>query len=133
MKVEFDIDDNKVKCFSNGARTELTKQAERHTYEIVAEAERVEASFNTAGAQPEITPEHVKQAVIKSKANPSKKRKWWYIACQIIALVGMLIAGILFDTDAFTSDIGQIIFFLIVAVLALGCAIAVILSDHFER
>lgn len=133
MKVEFDIDDNKVKCFSTGARTELIKQSEKHTYEIVAEAERVEAFFNTAGAQPEITPEHVKQAVIKSKTSPVRKRKWWYIVCQIVALVATLFAGVLFDATAFKTDVGQIFLFIISAVLALGCAIVVVLTDHFER
>ena len=133
MKVEFDIDDKKVKCFSLGARYELIKQTENHTLEIVAEAERVEAYFNTTGAQSEITPEHVKQAIIKSKTSPTRKHKWWYILCQIVAIIATLFAGILFDAEAFKQSVVQIFTFIFSTVLALGCAIAVVLSDHFER
>ena len=133
LKIKFDIEDKKVKFFSVGAKQELIKQTKNHTLEMVAEAERVEAYFNTAGAQSEITPKHVKQTIIKSKTSPTGKHKWWYILCQIVAIIVTLFARVLFNAEVFKQSVVQIFTFIFSTVLALGCAIAVVLSDHFER
>ena len=132
MEIKFDIDDNKVKSFIDSAKNELKITAEKHTLEIIGEAERIEAGSN-AGAQAVITPSHVKQAVMKSKTNPSRKHSWLYIICQIVTFVGALIAGGLFDIDSFKTDTVQMLSCIILSIVSAGCFIATLFADHYER
>ncbi len=132
MEVKFSIDDNKVKCFTDGAKDELKMNVENYTLVIIGEAERVEA-YSNADAQSVITPSHVKQAVMKSKTNPSRKHGAWYIICQIITWITALVAGGLFDTETFKTDTNQMLLCIALSVVSTGCFIATLFADNYER
>jgi hypothetical protein len=132
VELNFTIDDNKVKCFTDGAKNELVENAEKHTIEIINETKRIEA-WSNVGTQSVITPSHVKQAVTKSKTAPSRKYGRWYIICQIASWVGALIAGGLFDVELFKTNTIQMLACIILSIASAGCFIAVLFADYYER
>lgn len=132
LKIEFEIDDKIVECFISSAQDELRENAKKHVSEIIDEARRIETGLNV-GTQSFITPSHVKQAVMKSKSNPSRKPGWWHMILQVVASVGALFAGGLFDIEAFKKDTILMLAFIIISLISTVCLIATLFADYYKR
>lgn len=121
MRIEFEIPDERVHHFTNSAKARLIDQAEKYTIEVISEAEKVEELIRENGASQEITDNIVFQAVRRNKT--AKKKKTWVIVVRVIAELLLFIAGLMFLPEQFitqegTLNVGYLIAFIVVALIA---------------
>lgn len=119
MRIEFNISDDKIINFSQGAKAELTQQSHRIAEEIVDEASRIEASRRISDTNSEVTQSNVKEAATQPKMSIAKKRTWIPKVLQIIAFGSSLVAGSLLDTEKF-KETTHVIWFIIMTFIAVG-------------
>ncbi|MEE1177628.1 MAG: hypothetical protein U0K71_11545 [Paludibacteraceae bacterium] len=129
MNIIFEIPDNKVANFSDGAKEELLKQSSRITYEIIDEASRIEASIRVSDTNSEVTQSNVREAVQHPRMIYSRKKTLTNKIIQGVAFVTTLIAGALFDTEKF-SNTSTVIIFLVVFSLSFGTNLYLIFNQE---
>jgi hypothetical protein len=130
MKIEIDISDDKLQNLSPTAKTEISKVSKSYIEDVLDEASRIEESRRTSSANAEVTAAIINDAVVFAKNYGIRKKKpKRQIFMQILAFVASTIAGGLFDTDKF-KDIGYVILFLIVFLVAVVSAVYLILNDN---
>ena len=105
LKIEIEIPDEKVECFSNNAKNDIGKYAEKYTLDIISEAERIELSTHEGNSESEITSTHVAQSANKFKLNNTVRRKKTFLnVVKAISEIFLFFAGILFSTDKFVVN-----------------------------
>lgn len=111
------IDDSKVRDFSDGAKQELQTQSKIMIEELINEINRVERVRN-AGTATEITQSDVLEAVKESsKKIHHHKKKWWEILLLAICPVLSAIPGFIFNKNNLCTIIITIVIFAIVPVI----------------
>ena len=128
MEFKYTIDDSKIANMTSDAKERLIKQAEKHTLEIINEAERIEEASRENGAKIEITENTIFQAVRRSKTS-SLKKNWMKIVLKILSEVLLFIAGLLFNQDKFATDTIYFLVFTLVFMIALIITIIMHVKD----
>ncbi len=130
MEIKYNIPEDKVCKFSEGAKRKLQTEAEQYTLEIISEAEKAERQFRENGAAPEITETSVLTAIRRNK--PKKKKNIGVTILRIVAEVFLFVAGLMFLPDNFVTAEGtfNIGYFAAFAIVALVALIATIVA-HF--
>lgn len=121
MRIEFEIPDERVQHFTNSAKARLIDQAGRYTFEVISEAEKVEELVRENGASQEITDNIIFQAVRRNRT--AKKKRTWVIVVRVIAELLLFVAGLMFLPEQFvtkegTLNVGYLIAFIVVALIA---------------
>lgn len=114
MKVE--VDDNKLKFFSNEAKDLLQEGANDYIVDVIKEAERIEAGTRGRKNTPEITAPYVRQAS-KSNFRLRQGKPMKSIVAQIVSSISILFAGLLYDKTAFSTNQWQLLVFVLVLVV----------------
>ena len=119
MKIEFDIYEEKVACFSGPAKEELRTKICDIANNLVDEACRVESKGLFKGKTPEVSCAMVVQAanIFLKDYNFLKRNKWKFFL-DIISFFSTSGSSVLF-TIAF-SDVANNLQFLIIAILLFG-------------
>lgn len=129
MEIKYEIDDNKLKNFSDEAKTKLIDHSRKHTLDIINEAEKVEESLREYGASSEITGNTIFQASRTLRKRPIKKLKWVTIILKILSELLLFISGCLFNQDNFAKNIAQFYWFCGVFFVAIILTVAL----HFKE
>ncbi|MBQ8326586.1 MAG: hypothetical protein IJX86_05895 [Lachnospiraceae bacterium] len=121
MEIKFEIADDKVRNFTDSAKSRLEEQSQKYTLEIIKEAEKVEELIRENGASTEITDNIIFQAVRRNRTQ--KKRNIVLIVVRIISEILLFIAGLMFLPEKFitaesTFNLGYFVVFLIVTSIA---------------
>lgn len=132
VEIKYNIPDDKVSQFSEGAKRKLQEEVVQYTLEVIGEAEKAERQFRENGAAPEITETSVLTAVRRNK--PRKKKNIWVTILRILAEVFLFVAGLMFLPDSFVTADGafNIGYFAAFAIVALIALIATIVSHFME-
>lgn len=130
MEIKFQVAADKVKNFTESAKSRLVKQVEEYTIEIINEAEKTESLFRENGASPEITETSIIQAVRRNRTVKKESKK--KIILRIIAESLLFISGLMFLPDYFITSDGKLnmIYFLIFIFITLSALIITIIT-HF--
>ncbi|WP_339815260.1 hypothetical protein [uncultured Imperialibacter sp.] len=129
MKIEFDISGEKSQNLSQSASSELTRVSKEYVEDVLDEANRLEASRNDSSNH-EITAAIINDAVLYTKKYRLRKRKPTnIIIAQVVAFISSVFTGGLFDTDKF-KDLGYIILFLFVFLVAVVSSVFIIFKDN---
>lgn len=131
MQIQFDISDNNLTFFSQGAKNRLLEQAKLHTLDIISEANKVEDMIHENGASQEITENIVVQAIRRNKT--IRKKRMGTIILKIFSEFLLLLSGLLFIPNLFVKSDGSLnliysIFFLIV----LTASLILTITMHFK-
>ena len=130
MKIEIDISDDKLQNLSPTAKTEISKVSKAYIEEVLDEASRIEESQRTSAGSAEVTAAIINDAVVFAKHYGIRKRKpKKQIFMQILAFIASILTGGLFNTDKF-KDIGYVVLFLVVFLVAVVAAVYLILNDN---
>ena len=129
MEIKYEIDDGKVKDFTEGAKLSLKSHSSKYTDEIIHEAIRIEENLRENGAVKEITDNIVFQSVRSLKTNPVKKKRWHSILLKISSEFLLFFAGLLFNTDKFAKKPLQMYLFIFILIVAVGLTVAL----HFKE
>lgn len=131
LQIQFDISDNNLTFFSQGAKNRLLEQAKLHTLDIISEANKVEDMIHENGASQEITENIVVQAIRRNKT--IRKKRMGTIILKIFSEFLLLLSGLLFIPNLFVKSDGSLnliysIFFLIV----LTASLILTITMHFK-
>lgn len=128
MEIKFQIPDEKVCNFTDGAKSRLKEQSQEYTLEIISEAERVEKIIRENGASTEITDNIVFQAIRRNKIGKKKKIK--FIAFRVFAELFLFISGLMFLPDKFITaeKTLNLTYFVIYIVITLSAWITTIIT-----
>ena len=118
MSVTIEVDNRQLENMSEEAKVTLNRHVNTYIDNIVKEANLIEEGNREDGAKREITSSIILQAVRKYKNNAPKKKDKWLIALKIISSFSLLIVGFLFDAKGYQDNIGKLIFFIIVLIIA---------------
>lgn len=129
MEIKYDIEDTKLRNFTEEAKAKLKEHSRDHTIDIVNEAEKIEASLREHGASPEVTGSIVFQAIRAMKNRPIKKFKWVTVLLRIFSELLLFLAGCLFNQGNFAKDTSQFYRFCGVFFLAVILTVAL----HFKE
>lgn len=121
MEIKYDIADDKVRNFTDSAKSRLQEQSQKYTIEIINEAEKVEELVRENGASTEITENIIFQAVRRNKTEKKKNIK--IVVLRIIAEILLFISGLMFIPEMFitsekTLNLGYFIAFIIITFIA---------------
>ena len=92
--------DNQVQDFTDKAKNQVGKEAQKYAKKLITEAKSCEQSQREQGADCVVTDNHVLQA--KQKMKLKKKRPWWWYVINIITQILMFVMG-------FLCDLGQLV------------------------
>lgn len=67
LEIKYEIADDKIRNFTDSAKSRLQEQSPKYTLEIISEAEKVEKLIRENGASTEITDNIIFQAVRRNK------------------------------------------------------------------
>lgn len=129
MRIEFNISDDKIVNFSQGAKTELTQQSNRIAEEIVDEASRIEASRRISDTNSEVTQSNVKEAATQPRMIFTKKKSWTSKIIQGVAFISSLAAGGLLDIDKFKEG-SHVVCFIVVLFIAIAATVYLIFNQE---
>lgn len=132
MDIKFQISDNKIRNYTSKAKEELSNVAEKHTLEVIREANKVDEIWRENGVSQQITPNHIIQASRRTKI--SKKKGILFILLKIVAEFLLFVAGLLFLPEKFTKSDGS--FNLLYFLLFLGVlttALILTICMHFKE
>lgn len=130
MKIEIDISDDKLQSLSVTAKTEICKVSKAYIEDVLDEASRIEESRRTTAGNAEVTAAIISDAVVFAKNYGIRKKKpKRQIFMQVLAFVASTITGGLFDTEKF-KDVGYVILFLVIFLIAVVSAVYLILNDN---
>ena len=118
MSVTIEVDNRQLENMSEEAKVTLNKHVNTYIDNIVKEANLIEEGNREDGAKREITSSIILQAVRKYKNNTPKQKDKWLIALKIISSFSLLIVGFLFDAKGYQDNMGKLIFFIIVLIIA---------------
>ena len=126
MEIKYEIADDKIRNFTDSAKSRLQEQSKKYTLEIISEAEKVEELIRENGASTEITDNIIFQAVRRNKAERKKSIKT--ILVRIAAEILLFISGLMFIPEMFitkesTFNLGYFVAFAIVTLIALVATI----------
>lgn len=126
MEIKYEIADDKIRNFTDSAKSRLQEQCQKYTLEIISEAEKVEELIRENGASTEITDNIIFQAVRRNKAERKKSIKT--ILVRIAAEILLFISGLMFIPEMFitkesTFNLGYFVAFAIVTLIALVATI----------
>lgn len=126
MQISYEIADDKVVTFTEGAKSRLQEQSKKYTLEIIEEAEKVEELIRENGASSEITDNIIFQAVRRTKTE--KKRSIKIIILRIISELLLFISGLMFMPEMFitenkTLNLGYFFAFTIITLIAVVATI----------
>ena len=129
MKLEVDIEDEKVKNLSPPAEVRLKTVVTKYSNDILDEASRIETTRNT-GNSPEITATIIDDAVhFNKRFRVGKKKTTPKIIALIIAFISTVLTGGLFKTEKF-NDTTYLITFLIIFLASIIANIYIFLNDN---
>lgn len=126
MEIKYEIADDKIRNFTDSAKSRLQEQSQKYTLEIISEAEKIEELIRENGASTEITDNIIFQAVRRNKAERKKSIKT--ILVRIAAEILLFISGLMFIPEMFitkesTFNLGYFVAFAIVTLIALVATI----------
>lgn len=121
LEIKYEIADNKVRNFTDSAKSRLQEQSQKYTIEIINEAEKVEELVRENGASTEITENIIFQAVRRNKTEKRKNIK--IIVLRIVAEVLLFVSGLMFIPEMFitsekTLNLEYFIAFIIITFIA---------------
>lgn len=129
MEVKFQINDNKVQNFTNGAKNRLSIQAQKYAEDIVNEAEKVEELLREDGASPEITENIVFQAIRRNRTPLKHRKRWWIVIAKILSELLLFLSGLMFNQDKLSTSITYFSLFSLVFISALIITIIMHVKD----
>ena len=91
LEIKYEIADDKIRNFTDSAKSRLQEQSQKYTLEIISEAEKVEELIRENGASTEITDNIIFQAVRRNKTEKKKSIKT--ILVRIIAELLLFVSG----------------------------------------
>lgn len=98
MPIQIDVSDDDIKHFNEPAKQELKKVSGEYAYDVIREASRLEANIRTTQGNPEITSSDVKNAsTVISRRYINPRKRWWFYLVKVLAIIGTIITGFLFD------------------------------------
>lgn len=126
MEIKYEIPDDKVRNFTDSAKSRLQEQSQKYTLEIISEAEKVEELIRENGASTEITDNIIFQAVRRNKTEKKKSIK--IILIRIAAEVLLFTSGLMFMPEKFiasdnTFNLGYFVAFALITLVALVATI----------
>lgn len=126
MEIKYEIADDKIRNFTDSAKSRLQEQSQKYTLEIISEAEKVEELIRENGASTEITDNIIFQAVRRNKTEKKKSTKT--ILIRIAAELLLFVSGLMFIPEMFitaknTLNLGYFAAFAIVTLIALVATI----------
>ena len=126
MEIKYEIADDKIRNFTDSAKSRLQEQSQKYTLEIISEAEKVEELIRENGASTEITDNIIFQAVRRNKTEKKKSIKT--ILVRIIAELLLFVSGLMFIPEKFITtenifNLGYFVAFAIVTLIALVATI----------
>lgn len=121
MEIKYEIADDKIRNFTDSAKSRLQEQSQKYTIEIINEAEKVEELVRENGASTEITENIIFQAVRRNKTEKRKNIK--IIVLRIVAEVLLFVSGLMFIPEMFitsekTLNLEYFIAFIIITFIA---------------
>ena len=131
LEVKFHIPDDKIENYTSKAKDELSKVAEKHTLDVIREADKVDELWRESGVSQQITPNHVIQA--SRRTTISKKKGVLIVVLKIIAELLLFFAGLLFLPEKFAQANGEFnlnYFLLFIGVLTI--ALIMTICMHFK-
>jgi len=126
LEIKYEIADDKIRNFTDSAKSRLQEQSQKYTLEIISEAEKVEKFIRENGASTEITENIIFQAVRRNKTEKKKSIKT--VLVRIAAELLLFISGLMFIPERFvntehTFNLEYFVFFAIVTLIALVATI----------
>ena len=126
MEIKYEIADDKIRNFTDSAKSRLQEQSQKYTLEIISEAEKVEELIRENGASTEITDNIIFQAVRRNKTEKKKSIKT--ILVRIVAEILLFVSGLMFIPEMFittenTFNLGYFVVFALVTLIALVATI----------
>lgn len=126
LEIKYEIADDKIRNFTDSAKSRLQEQSQKYTLEIISEAEKVEELIRENGASTEITDNIIFQAVRRNKTEKKKSIKT--ILVRIIAELLLFVSGLMFIPEKFittenTFNLGYFVAFAIVTLIVLVATI----------
>ena len=126
LEIKYEIADDKIRNFTDSAKSRLQEQSQKYTLEIISEAEKVEELIRENGASTEITDNIIFQAVRRNKTEKKKSIKT--ILIRIAAEILLFVSGLMFMPEMFitaenTFNLGYFVTFAIVTLIALVATI----------
>ena len=118
MVVQIKIEDEKIENLSSEAKKSLKQQVETYAEYIIKESNLIEEGNREDGADREITSSIILQAARKYKNTLPKKKDKWLVVIKIVSVFSLLITGFLFDADGYQDNIGKLIWFIIMIIIA---------------
>ncbi|WP_405131671.1 hypothetical protein MHB43_08040 [Paenibacillus sp. FSL H8-0317] len=120
MPLRIEIPDQKLEFLTDEAKEELKKSVTNFSDGILKEAGRIEVSIrNDSNSRPEITRHLVQEAVTYQKSifrkNSASKK---YRITQLVSALSLFFSGIMFDFEEFQKNSTLLIFFFILASIA---------------
>ncbi|MBE5907641.1 MAG: hypothetical protein E7278_02250 [Lachnospiraceae bacterium] len=130
MRFEYEISDERLAVFSQGARNKLSETVQNYALDIVSEAELIEGRSREEGAECEIT-ESLFIRAIRSKEIPKKKKSSGALISKIVSEGSLLIAGLMFIPDVFVLNGELNIMYTVIFVLITVVAVASTSISYF--
>ncbi len=131
MQISFDLSNDELTHFSQGAKNRLAEQARQYTLEIISEANKVEEMIRENGASQEITESIVVQAIRRNKT--IRKKNIRTIILKILSEILLFISGLLFLPDMFIkSDNTLNMFYFIFFLLLITISLILTIIMHFK-
>lgn len=130
MKIEIEIQDNKLQNLSSTAHSEIIKVSQNYLEDVLDEASRIEESRRTSVKAPEITASLINDAAYYARTFGIRKKKpKRLIFLQIVAFIGSIFTGGLFDVEKF-KNLGYVLLFLLVFLIAVVSSVYLIFNDN---
>ena len=130
MEIKFEIDNNKVQNFTDGAKNRLSLQAQKYTEDVINEAEKVEELLKRRWC---VTRNNRKYCIFKQFVEirtPIKhRRKWGITVIKILSELLLFISGLLFNQEALSTNIVYFSVFSLVFISALIITIIMHVKD----
>jgi hypothetical protein len=123
--MQIDIDDTTLTGFSTPARNEVKKAALQFTDDLLAEANRIEASRNPTAGTPQVTSGMVLEATLLVRRGLVRPRK--KIGAKLLrvcAAVLSLVIGLTYDANKLQDKTYMMLFVLLVAMTILAITIS---------
>ncbi len=129
LQMQIDIDEATLAGFNPPARSELKKAAVQFTNDLLAEANRIEASRNPAAGAPEVTSGMVIEATLlvrRGLAQPRQKLRLKVL--RVAAAILSLAVGFTYDAAKLQDKTYMLVFILVVALAILAVTISTMME-----
>ena len=130
MNIEIEIQDSKLQNLSSTAHSEIIKVSQRYLEDVLDEASRIEESRRISVKAPEITASLINDAAHYARTFGIRKKKpKRLVFLQIVAFIGSIFTGGLFDVEKFKS-LGYVLLFLLIFLVAVVSSVYLIFNDN---